>query len=184
MDRINGAVGLAARWLTLVMVLIGAYNAIARWASGQMGMSLSSNALNEMQWYLFSAVFLLGAAYGVREDVHVRVDILYGKVSARMRGWIDLLGSVLFMLPFSALMIWVSIPTVRNSWSIREMSPDPGGLPRYPIKALLIVSFILLFLQGTAQAIRAVRRIRNPESEPDPDGSPPHEATGVGAVVS
>jgi len=150
-----------ARWLILVMVAIGAYNAVARWATREVGVNLASNALNELQWYLFSIVFLLGAAYCLREDVHVRVDVLYERLSGRARGWVDLLGTVLFLLPFSWLMLQVSWPAVRNSWSIMETSPDPGGLPRYPLKSLLLVAFVLLFLQGLAQIVRAVARIRS-----------------------
>ena len=169
-DRLNGWIGRLSRWLIIVMVAIGAYNAIARWATREVGIALSSNALNEMQWYLFSVVFLLGAAYCLREDVHVRVDVLYERLSPKGRGWIDLMGSLLFLLPFSVLMIQVSIPAVRNSWSIFETSPDPGGLPRYPLKTLLIVAFVLLFLQGLAQIVRAIERIRG-----DGEDGPKHE---------
>ena len=159
-DRLNGWIGAMSRWLILVMVLIGAYNAVARWATRRLGVGLSSNAFNELQWYLFSAVFLLGAAYGLRENVHVRVDVMYGRLSAKAKAWIDLLGGVLFLLPFCWLMVQVSIPAVRNSWAILEASPDPGGLPRYPIKTLLIVAFVLLGLQGLAQIVRAIEGIR------------------------
>jgi len=169
-DRLNGWIGRLSRWLIIVMVAIGAYNAIARWATREVGIALSSNALNEMQWYLFSVVFLLGAAYCLREDVHVRVDVLYERLSPKGRGWIDLMGSLLFLLPFSVLMIQVSIPAVRNSWSIFETSPDPGGLPRYPLKTLLIMAFVLLFLQGLAQIVRAIERIRG-----DGEDGPKHE---------
>ncbi|MDT8367618.1 MAG: TRAP transporter small permease subunit [Longimicrobiales bacterium] len=186
-DRLNGWIGSLARWLILVMVVIGAWNALARWATRHLGVGLASNALNELQWYLFSIVFLLGAAWALREDAHVRVDVLRERLTHRARAWVDLLGSVLFLLPFSALMIWVSIPTVRNSWRILETSPDPNGLPRYPIKTLLIVAFVLLFLQGSAEAIRAIRRIRAgtelPEDDPHPaprDLSEPHRREDEG----
>jgi len=169
-DTLNGWIGRLTRWLIIVMVAIGAYNAVARYATREVGIGLSSNALNEMQWYLFSVVFLLGAAYCLREDVHVRVDVLYERLSPKGRGWIDLLGSLLFLLPFSVLMIQVSIPAVRNSWRIFETSPDPGGLPRYPLKTLLIVAFVLLFLQGLAQIVRAIERIRG-----GGDDAPKHE---------
>lgn len=159
-DRLNRRIGIVLRWLTVLMILMGAYNAVARYLTRWVGVTLSSNALNEAQWYLFSLVFLLGAAYALEVDAHVRVDVLYGRLSSRARGWIDLLGSLLFLLPFSVVMLWVSFPTVRNSWSIREMSPDPGGLPRYPIKAAILVAFFLLALQGLAQVVRSVDRIR------------------------
>ena len=159
-DGLNDRLGAILRWLALVMVLVGAYNAVARYATRYTGTQLSSNALNELQWYLFSVIFLLGAAYGLRHDVHVRVDVLYGRLSRKGRAWIDLAGGVLFLLPFCALMLWVSFPAVRNSWVIRETSPDPGGLPRWPIKALILVSFGLLALQGLAQVTRDVAILR------------------------
>jgi TRAP-type mannitol/chloroaromatic compound transport system permease small subunit len=162
-DALNQRLGSGLRWLALLMVLMGAYNAVARYLTRYAGVSLSSNALNEAQWYVFSLIFLLGAAYGLKVDAHVRVDVLYGRLSERARGWIDLLGTLLFLIPFTVLMLWVSYPTVRNSWTIREVSPDPGGLPRYPIKAVILVAFGLLLLQGVAQAIRAVDRIRGGE---------------------
>ncbi len=186
MERLNDRIGAGVRWLALLMVLLGAYNAIARYLTRWAGVSLSSNALNEAQWYLFSVIFLLGAAYGLRVDAHVRVDVLYSRVSARMRGWIDLIGTLLFLLPFTVVMLWVSWPTVRNSFAIREASPDPGGLPRWPIKALILVSFALLLVQGVAFAVRAVERIRGTGEggggEGDeasghtspPGGEPPH----------
>lgn len=159
-DRLNDLLGAGLRWLALAMVLVGAYNALARYATRFTGTQLSSNALNELQWYLFSVIFLLGAAYALRHDVHVRVDVLYSRLSRKGRAWIDLLGGLLFLLPFSLVMLWVSFPAVRNSWAVGEVSPDPGGLPRYPIKALILVSFALLALQGVAQVLRDLAILR------------------------
>lgn len=159
-DGFNEWIGRGVEWLALVMVLIGAYNALARYTTRFTDLALASNALYELQWYLFSLIFLLGAAYGLNHDVHVRVDVLYGRLSARGKAVIDLLGSVLFLLPFCVLMLWVSFPAVRNSWSIGEVSPDPGGLPRYPIKAVILVSFALLLLQGLSQILKQVVILR------------------------
>ena len=158
-DRLNDRIGTAIRWLALVMVLVGAFNALARWLTRYTGVSLSSNAYLDLQWYMFSLIFLLGAAYGLNHDVHVRVDVLYSRLSKKTQAWIDLVGSLVFLLPFAALMLWVSWPAVSNSWSIREVSPDPGGLPRYPIKAVILVSFTLLFLQGLSQVIKQLEII-------------------------
>ena len=160
-DRLNDRIGSTVTWLTLVMVFFGAYNALARWATRYAGVNLSSNAFNELQWYLFSVIFLLGAAWGLRHDVHVRVDIVHSRLSERGRAWTDLLGTLLFLIPFCGLMLWVSWPAVARSWQIREVSPDPGGLPRWPIKALLLVSFALLLLQGLALLVRQVRLSRS-----------------------
>ena len=171
-DRLNGWIGAGLRWLSLAMVLIGAYNAVARYASRYAGAQLSSNALNELQWYLFRVIFLLGAAYALDKDVHVRVDVLYSSLSEKGRAWIDLLGSLLFLIPFSVLMLLVTWPAVTNSWSIRETSPDPGGLPRYPVKALILVCFGLLVLQGLSQAVKQVAVLRGiePPGEPRREG--------------
>lgn len=170
-DGLNDRIGAAIRWLALVMVLVGAYNALARYATRFTDVSLSSNAYLDLQWYFFSLIFLLGAAYGLNHDVHVRVDVLYSALSRKARAWIDLAGSVLFLLPFSVLMLWVSWPAVRNSWSIKEVSPDPGGLPRYPIKAVILVCFALLVLQAFSQIVKQVDILRGTEpSEEGGDG--------------
>ncbi len=159
-DSLNDRIGAAIRWLALIMVLIGAFNALARYLTRYTGVALSSNAYLDLQWYFFSLIFLLGAAYGLNHDVHVRVDVLYERLSARARAWIDLVGTVLFLLPFSLLMLWVSWPAVRNSWSVREVSPDPGGLPRYPIKAVILVGFVLLVLQALSQVVKQIEILR------------------------
>lgn len=159
-DRLNDLMGSATSWLVLAMVLMGAYNALARWATRYVGVPLSSNALNEIQWYMFSIIFLLGAAHGLRHDVHVRVDVLRERLSERGRAWIDLFGTTLLLVPFCVLMLWVSWTPVVRSWQVREVSPDPGGLSRWPIKALLLVCFGLLLLQGLAMVVRQLDAIR------------------------
>ena len=153
-DRLNDRVGAAIQWLTLIMVLVGAFNALARYATRYTDLSLSSNAYLDLQWYFFSLIFLLGAGYGLNHDYHVRVDILYEKMGRRSKAWIDLLGTMLFLVPFSGVMLWVSWTPVWNSWAIREASSDPGGLPRYPIKAVILVAFLLLLLQGLSHALK------------------------------
>ena len=153
-DRLNDRIGSAIQWLALVMVIIGAFNAIARYATRYTAVSLSSNAYLELQWYLFSLIFLMGAAYGLNHDYHVRVDVLYARLGRRARAWIDLIGSTLFLAPFAFVMLWVSWGPVANSWAILETSPDPGGLPRYPIKTVILVSFFLLLLQAISQMVK------------------------------
>ena len=119
-DRLNDWIGAFIRWLTLGMVAVGAYNALARYTTRYTDVALTSNALNELQWYFFSLVFLFGAAYALNHDVHVRVDVLYSQLSVRRRAWIDLFGSILFLLPFCAMMLWVSFPAVRYCPAIRS----------------------------------------------------------------
>jgi TRAP-type mannitol/chloroaromatic compound transport system permease small subunit len=159
-DRLNNWLGSAVSWLVLAMAVVGAFNAIARYLGRYAGRPLTANVLLELQWYLFSVVFLLAAAWALRQDAHVRVDVLYGRLPARAQAWIDLLGGALLLLPFCLFVLVVSWPTVRASWVIREGSPDPGGLPRYPLKAIILVAFALLLLQGIAELVKAVARLR------------------------
>jgi len=168
-DALNRRVGHAVAWATLAMVLIAAGNAVARYAGRSLGVNLSSNTLLEAQWYLFSVVFLLGAAWTLADDAHVRVDVLYGRLSKRKQAVIDAAGAVLFLLPFCAFALWVGFPAVQQSWSILEASPDPGGLPRYPIKAAMLVGFGLLGLQGVSQAIHAGAKALGIEEAADED---------------
>lgn len=169
-SRLTEAIGRLTYWLTLLMVLLGAFNAVARYQSRFTGLNLSSNRFIESQWYLFSLIFLLGAAYTLKHHGHVRVDVLYGRLSFRGKAWIDLAGNLLFLLPFCALMIYFTLPSVMNSWRVWEISPDPGGLPRYPIKTMVPVAFGLLFLQGIANTIEQLAVLKGliepPADEP------------------
>lgn len=170
-ERLNDGVYAAIKWLTLLMIAVGAFNAIARYVTRYTGVSLASNAYFDLQWYMFSLIFLLGAAYGLNRDVHVRVDVVYSRISARARAWIDILGTMFFLVPFCIMMLVTSWPAVRNSWAVREGSPDPGGLPRYPIKSVLLVCFALLLLQALALLIRKIAALR---------GAIPLDATETG----
>ncbi|HEX2191216.1 MAG TPA: TRAP transporter small permease subunit [Longimicrobiaceae bacterium] len=174
-DRVSGLVGRTVLWLVAVMVAIGAYNAVARYLNRFTDANLASNAYLEAQWYLFSLVFLLGAAYALKEDSHVRVDVLYGRLGPRGKAWIDLAGTLLFLIPFCTLMLWVSWPSVAASWRVREVSPDPGGLPRYPIKAVVLLAFALLLLQGVAQALKQVALLRGAAPPAEPGRHRPEE---------
>lgn len=174
-DRLTAGVGRVVAWLTVAMVLLGAFNAIARYLGRFVGRNLSSNAYLEAQWYLFSLIFLLGAAYTLQRDAHVRVDVVFARFSARVRSWINILGTVLLLVPFSLFVLWSTFPAVRNSWSIREVSPDPGGLPRYPLKAVILVCFGLLLLQGVAEIIKEVTSLRSHDASAYAD----HRAEGV-----
>lgn len=178
-DRLNDRVGGVAAWLTLLMVAAGAYNAVARYLGRWLGASLGSNAWIEAQWYMFSLLFLLGAAHTLKRDEHVRVDVLYGRLSKRAKAFIDLAGTLLLMLPFCALALWLTVPSVVHSFQVREGSPDPGGLPRYPLKAVLLLSFALLFIQGLSIAIKKVAVIRGmdvPDDKDDKGDGAPEQA--------
>lgn len=171
-DRLNDAVYAAIRWLTLAMIVVGALNALARYLTRYTGVALSSNAWFDLQWYMFSLIFLLGAAYGLNHDVHVRVDVMYNRATPRLRAWIEIAGSLLFIMPFCVMMLVTSWPAVRNSWAVREASPDPGGLARYPIKTLLLVCFSLLLLQAFSQVIKRAAQLTG--ALPLPGAPAPH----------
>lgn len=153
-DRVTNLIGKFAYWLVLVMIGIGVWNVLGRYIGHAIGQNLSSNALIEAQWYLFDLVFLLGAAYTLQHNEHVRVDVFYASWPRRRQALADLVGTLLFLMPFSVLVIWFSWEAIAQSWAVRETSPDPGGLIRYPIKAMIIVSFALLIVQGISEAIK------------------------------
>ena len=167
-DRTNEWIGRAVYWLTLVMVGVGAYNALVRYLDRFTGLGLSSNTYIELQWYMYSLIFLLGAAYTLKHNAHVRVDVLFMRLTPRGHAWVNLGGALLFLLPFCILVIWTSWPTVHNSWAVLEVSPDPGGLPRYPIKTVIPIAFVLLFLQGVSLAIKQIAFLRDPAAEDIP----------------
>ena len=117
---------------------------------------MSSNAQLELQWYFFSLMFLFGAAYTLRHNEHVRVDVVLSNLTPKTQAWINILGTALVLIPFCILMIWASCFPVKYSWAIFEMSPDPGGLPRYPIKTAIPIAFFLLLLQGLSYLIKMI----------------------------
>ncbi len=166
-ERINAVIGRAASWLALAMVLVGSFNAIARWLDRYTGLDLSANTYLEMQWYMFSAMFLLAGAWALGENAHVRVDVFYARISRRAQAWVNVIGVVLLLVPFCVMMVIVSWASLMHSVSIHEMSPDPGGLPRYPLRAVVPLAFVLVLLQGLALAIGEVLTIigRGPTDE-------------------
>jgi TRAP-type mannitol/chloroaromatic compound transport system permease small subunit len=148
-DRVNTAVGKAAGWLILVAVVISAGNAVVRKA-----FDISSNAWLELQWYLFGAVFLLCAAYTLLQNEHVRIDIVIARLPRRVRNGIEIFGHVFFLMPFSLLMLYLSVPFFLRSFAIGEHTSDAGGLILWPAKLLLPVGFALLVLQGISELIK------------------------------
>lgn len=153
-DRFNEIVGRLSAGLVLLMILVGVWNVIGRYIGKGIGQNLTSNALIEIQWYIFDIVFLLGGAYALKHNEHVRVDLLYSRWTPRQKALVNLIGTLLFLIPFSILIIIFSWSAVANSWAVWEMSPDPGGLPRYPIKTMILVSCALLIIQGISEAIK------------------------------
>lgn len=158
-DWFNEQVGQLSSWLALVMVLLGAYNAVGRYLGKYFEMNLSSNALMEAQWYLFSAVFLLGASQTLKMQKHVRVDIFYGKLSVRGQATVDIFGHLFALIPFCLAALYFSWPTVMNSVSVLEVSADPDGLARYPIKLMMLAAFGLLALQAISETIKSAQTL-------------------------
>jgi TRAP-type mannitol/chloroaromatic compound transport system permease small subunit len=150
-DAVNGWVGRAVSWLVLAAILVSAGNAILRKA-----FSLSSNAWLELQWYLFSAVFLLAAGYTLLKGEHVKVDILYGRWSRRTQIWIEIFGIVFFLLPFCVISILFAWPEVVSRYVSGEISGNANGLIRWPAWALIPAGFTLLGLQGLSELIKRI----------------------------
>ncbi len=148
-DWVNERVGRTVLWLVLVAVLISAVNAVVRKT-----LSISSNAWLELQWYLFSAIFLLAAAYTLMRNEHVRIDVLLHRFSKRTQIWIDIFGIVFFLLPTAALIGWLSWPLFVKAYVSGEMSENAGGLLRWPAYLLMPVGFLLLVLQGISELIK------------------------------
>lgn len=148
-DAMNERVGRSAMWLLLAAVLISTGNAIVRKA-----FNWSSNGLLEIQWYLFAGAFLFGAAYTLLHNEHVRIDVVSGKFSKRTQTWIEVFGTMFFLLPFCAMVLWTSIPWAINSINSQEMSVNAGGLIIWPAKILVPIGFTLLTLQGISELVK------------------------------
>ena len=157
-DGVNERFGRIADWCVLLACLISAGNALVRY-----GFSFSSNAWLEIQWYLFAAMFMLGAPYTLRRNGHVRVDVIYGNLPARLKLWVDLLGGILFLMPPVLIIGWMSWPLFYDSWQSGEVSSNAGGLVRWPVKLLLPLGFGLLALQGLSEIIKRIAALRGYE---------------------
>lgn len=161
-DRISEFLGKVSIYLIIALLAVGFYNVVVRYIGRFIGQNLSSNRLIEIQWYMYSVIFFLIFAYNVKHDVNVRVDILYARWSPKRKAWVDLVGTMLILIPFCIIGIWFTLNPVMVSWGLLpdgsfgtwEMSPDPNGLPRAPIKTFIIVAFATLLLQAIAQAIK------------------------------
>lgn len=164
-DALNRRVARLATFCTLLMVLVSAANALLRHSGKALGASLTSNAWLELQWVLFSLVFLLGAPHLLRRDGHVRVDVFFARFSPRTRAFVDLLGTLLLLIPFCLFALLTSCDFVADSLRTLEGSPDPGGLPRWPVKLLVPIAFLLLLLQALAEALRRIAFLRGAPRE-------------------
>jgi TRAP-type mannitol/chloroaromatic compound transport system permease small subunit len=166
-DAVNTKIGKWVAWLILLAVIISAGNATVRKA-----FDLSSNAWLELQWILFSAVFLLCAPWTLLENEHVRIDIVYNLLPRWLRNTIELLGTAFFLLPLAILLVVTGIPFFLNSYEINEQSGNAGGLPQWPTKSLVMIAFALLLAQGISELIKRVAIIRG--MIPDPHTTQVH----------
>lgn len=150
-DAFSALVGKLAMWMILATTLISAGNAIIRKI-----FNVSSNAFLEIQWYLFAAVFLLGSGYAFMKNVHVRIDFISSKFSARGRNWVDVFGILVFVYPLCYMMATLGWPVFQNAWVSGEMSSNAGGLIRWPVYGLIPLGFAVLAVQATSELIKRI----------------------------
>jgi TRAP-type mannitol/chloroaromatic compound transport system permease small subunit len=155
-DHFNRGIGKAASWAIVMAILVSALNALSRHLFG-----VTSNAWLEMQWYLFGAVFMLCAAWAMQDNEHVRIDVLSSRFSPRTREIVEMVGHLLFLFPFVALMLWLSAQFFLRTFLSGEMSPNQGGLPLWPAKALIFIGFAQLSLQWLSEVIKTGLRLRD-----------------------
>jgi TRAP-type mannitol/chloroaromatic compound transport system permease small subunit len=160
-DFVNEHVGKLLYWAVLIMVLVSAGNATMRYT-----LSIASNAWLELQWYLFAAVFLLCAGYTLLHNEHIRIDVVASLWSKRTQTWIDIFGTVFFLLPMSIYIMWSSWPIFMNAWTSGEVSGSAGGLIRWPARLLVPVGFFLLSLQGISELIKRIAYLKGLIADP------------------
>lgn len=155
-EKIISVIGRASSWLTLLLVLVIVIDVFMRYA-----FNLTSAKSFELEWHLFAIIFLLGTAWTLQEDKHVRVDVFYHHFSEKMKVWVNLIGTLLLLLPFCVVGFWESLSFVESSYSINETSSQPGGLPaRYLIKSTIPIGFLLLGLQGISVIFTSIKKIK------------------------
>lgn len=180
-DSVSRMAGVIAIWLVLLAALVSAFNAFASYSVGLLllaeqnsGFSgggvtwlfdlyrANSNIMGDLQLAMFSGMVMLGAAWTLRVNEHVRVDLIYGSVSYRKRAWIDLIGAILFLLPMCSVMLYFTVPWFLEAWNGNEMSQNAGGLPRWIEKLFLPTGFALVLLQGISEIIKCVAALTTP----------------------
>ena len=150
-DRFQERFGCGVSWLSLAMVLVVFGDVISRYV-----FRTTSGGVQELEWYLFGTLYLLAAGYTLLHDEHVRVDIMYSKLTPRRKAWLDFVLFWVFFFPSCLMVIYTAWPFVRTAWSVWEGSPDPGGLPlRWLLKSMIIAGFVLLVVQGISQTIKS-----------------------------
>lgn len=175
-DRMTETIGKSVYWLVLLAVIVSAGNAVIRYV-----FDTSSNGWLELQWYLFSAIFLLCAGYTLLRNQHVRIDIIVGRLPRKVQLWIDILGGLIFLLPMAGIIMWLSWPFFIESVTRNEVSSNAGGLIRWPVKLLIPVGFLLLIVQNVSEIIKRVARLMGliPDFVERAHGTEPEEEAGV-----
>ncbi len=159
-DDLVERAGRGVSWLSLLLVLLIGVDVVLRYL-----FNWNSSANQEMEWHLFAALFLLGAAYTLKHDKHVRVDVFYSRFSAKNQALVNFIGTLIFLIPFCLVVIWTSIPFVMDAWQIGESSPEPGGLPyRFIIKSMIPLGALLLFLQALSLLLKSFSTWLKPEA--------------------
>lgn len=161
-DWLTERIGAISIYLVIIVVATGFINVVLRYFGGAIGQKLTSNAIIEAQWYMYSLIFIFGFAYILKNNINVRVDFWYGNWSEKTQAWVNLIGHVVALIPFTIIGIWVSWSPILRSWGLQangqwgpwELGPDAESLPRAPIKTMIIVAFALLLIQGIAEILK------------------------------
>jgi TRAP-type mannitol/chloroaromatic compound transport system permease small subunit len=164
-DRFAEWTGKVSQFMVLPTVVVGFVNVILRYTGYLTGTRLTNNGLIETQWYLYSLIFLFGFPYILKHNINPRVDFWFAHQPPHRKAWIDLIGHLVALVPFTIFAIYLSVPQVVTSWRLQETSPDPSGLPRYPIKTMLMVAFVLLLIQALGEVVKLVAVLRGYEDE-------------------
>jgi len=154
-DQLNEKIGYVCNLLVLLACLVSAINAMIRYA-----FSYSSNGWLELQWYMFALLVMFGASYTFRRNEHVRVELLYLYLTERGQLWLDLIGTLFFLIPTCLLLAYLSWPFFMQSYSVNEMSGNAGGLLRWPVKFAIPAGFVMLALQGVSEVIKRAAALR------------------------
>jgi TRAP-type mannitol/chloroaromatic compound transport system permease small subunit len=176
-DRLTEIIGKTVMWAIFVAILVSAVNAIVRKV-----FNYSSNAWLELQWYLFGAAFMLASAYTLKQNEHIRIDIFYGSRSRRTQHWIDLIGHLLFLMPFVLLMSYMLVPYALAAFKSGQVSTNAGGLLIWPARGILAAGFVLLVLQGISEIIKKIAVMQGLIDDPHPFVSA-HEAAELEGVA-
>lgn len=168
-DSFTNVLGNIALWVVAATVMVGAWNTFGRFIGPVVGTNMTSNLFIELQWYFFSLTYFLAGGYVLKHNGHVRVDIFYDSFNDKQKALVNILGTIFLLFPFCAMMITFAYPWVMQSWKILEGSPDPSGLPRYPLKTMVVAGMGFLAMQGVSELIKNIAIYTGYEHTPSED---------------